>query len=163
MIEPKPRYPTDSGTVATHLVLPGDTNAHNTAFGGKIMEWMDITASVAAMRHCGTPCVTASVDDLSFERPVRMGDIVILKACVNYTGTTSMEVGVRVESEHPQTHVREHALSGYFTFVAVDAHGRPMAVPPVEARTEQEIRRAHAAKARQVRRRKARQMRQGDA
>lgn len=160
MTQRTPRYPTDSGTVATHLVLPGDTNAHHTAFGGKIMEWMDITASVAAMRHCGTPCVTASVDDLSFERPIRMGDIVILKACVNYTGHTSMEVGVRVESEHPQTHVREHALSGYFTFVAVDADGKPMAVPPVQARTEQETRRAKAAQARQMRRREVRQLRQ---
>lgn len=160
MTQRTPRYPTDSGTVATHLVLPGDTNAHHTAFGGKIMEWMDITASVAAMRHCGTPCVTASVDDLSFERPIRMGDIVILKACVNYTGHTSMEVGVRVESEHPQTHVREHALSGYFTFVTVDADGKPMAVPPVQARTEQETRRAKAAQARQMRRREVRQLRQ---
>lgn len=156
MTKRAPRYPTDSGTVATHLVLPGDTNAHNTAFGGKIMQWMDITASVAAMRHCGTPCVTACVDDLSFARPIRMGDIVILKACVNYTGRTSMEVGVRVESENPQTHERHHALSGYFTFVAIDAQGKPMAVPPVEARTEPEIRRARAAQERQTRRVQAR-------
>jgi acyl-CoA hydrolase len=162
MTKRAPRYPTDSGTVATHLVLPGDTNGHNTAFGGKIMEWMDITAAVAAMRHCGTPCVTASVDDLSFTRPIRMGDIVILKACVNYTGRTSMEVGVRVESEHPQTHVREHALSGYFTFVAVDADGKPMPVPAVEARTEVEQRRAQAAQQRQARRLDARKQKQKD-
>lgn len=160
MSEPARRYPTDSGTVATHLVLPGDTNAHNTAFGGKIMEWMDITASVAAMRHCGTPCVTACVDDLAFERPIRMGDIVILKACVNYTGRTSMEVGVRVESEHPLTHVREHALTGYFTFVAVDKDGLPMRVPPVEPRTDQELRRARAAEGRRKRRLDARSNRQ---
>jgi acyl-CoA hydrolase len=155
-----PRYPTDSGTVATHLVLPGDTNGHHTAFGGKIMQWMDITASVAAMRHCGTPCVTASVDDLIFARPIRMGDIVIFKACVNYTGRTSMEVGVRVEREDPHSHQREHALSGYFTFVAVDADGRPMAVPAVEARTDNEKRRHEAAQERQDRRLKARKQRQ---
>ena len=160
MPEPIRRYPTDSGTVATHLVLPGDTNAHNTAFGGKIMEWMDITASVAAMRHCGTPCVTACVDNLAFERPIRMGDIVILKACVNFTGRTSMEVGVRVESEHPETHIREHALTGYFTFVAVDKAGQPMLVPPVEPRTEQELRRARAAEGRRQRRLEARSNRQ---
>lgn len=162
MTDRAPRYPTDSGTVATHLVLPGDTNGHNTAFGGKIMQWMDITASVAAMRHCGTPCVTACVDDLIFARPIRMGDIVILKACVNYTGRTSMEVGVRVDSENPQTHERQHALSGYFTFVAVDAQGKPMAVPPVEARTEPEKRRASAARERQARRVQARASRTKD-
>jgi len=160
MTKRPPRYPTDSGTVATHIILPGDTNGHNTAFGGKIMEWMDITASVAAMRHCGTPCVTASVDDLSFTRPIRMGDIVILKACVNYTGRTSMEVGVRVESEHPLTHEREHALSGYFTFVAVDKEGKPMPVPAVEPRTDIELRRARAAKERQARRLEARKQRE---
>jgi acyl-CoA hydrolase len=147
-----PRTPHDSGTVATHLVLPSDTNGHGTAFGGTIMGWMDITASVAATRHCGTPCVTASLDDLSFERPIRMGDIVILKACVNYTGRTSMEVGVRVEREDPRTHAREHALTGYFTFVAVDAQGRPSEVPAVHPSTPEEVRRAEAAQRRHARR-----------
>lgn len=156
MTQLAPRYPNDSGTIATHLVLPGDTNGHQTAFGGKIMQWMDITASVTAMRHCGTPCVTAAVDDLSFARPIRMGDIVIFKACINYTGTTSMEVGVRVEREDPHTHRREHALSGYFTFVAVDKNGSPIPVPPVVPRTEPEVRRADAARERQARRVRAR-------
>lgn len=153
------RCPTDTGTIATHIVLPGDTNALGSAFGGQIMLWMDIAASVASTRHCGQASVTASLDDLSFERPIRLGDIVILKACVNYTGKTSMEVGVRVEREDPRTHAREHALSGYFTFVAVDASGKPCAVPQVEPRTPDELRRFAAAQTRQARRKQSRAQR----
>ena len=151
-----PRAPTDSGTVATHIVLPSDTNALHTAFGGQIMRWMDVAASVAAIRHCGQPAVTASVDDLSFARPIRLGDIVILKACVNFTGRTSMEVGVRVEREDPRNHCREHALTGYFTFVAVDGTGRPQPVPAVLPNTDLEQRRYAAAKRRHERRRASR-------
>lgn len=148
-----PRSPRNSGTVTTQLVLPTDTNTFGTAFGGQIMRWMDIAASVAASRHCGQPSVTASVDDLAFERPIRMGDIVVLKACVNFTGTTSMEVGVRVEREDPRSRTREHALSGYFTFVAVDTEGRPSPVPGIVPSTPEEQRRYDAAQARHTRRR----------
>lgn len=150
------RHPTDSGTVATHIVMPEDTNMLGTAFGGQVMRWMDIAASVAATRHCGQPSVTASVDDLSFARPIRMGDIVILRACVNFTGRTSMEVGVRIEREDPLTHLREHALSGYLTFVAVDGQGQPTEVPPLEAVTEVEKRRFEAGRTRAERRRRDR-------
>lgn len=150
------RHPKDSGTVATHLVMPEDTNMLGTAFGGQIMRWMDVAASVAATRHCGQASVTASVDDLSFNRPIRMGDIVILRACVNFTGNTSMEVGVRVEREDPFSHVREHALSGYLTFVAVDGQGRPTPVPQLEPTSADDTRRFAAGKARAERRRKDR-------
>lgn len=151
-----PRHPTDSGTVATHIVMPEDSNMLGTAFGGQIMRWMDIVASVAATRHCGAPSVTASVDDLNFARPIRIGDIVILRACVNFTGRTSMEVGVRIEREDPLTHAREHALSGYLTFVAVDGQGNPTEVPSLVPLTDDEKRRFDAGKARAERRRRDR-------
>lgn len=120
------------------------------------MQWMDIAASVSASRHAAHSVVTAAVDDLTFQRPIRLGDIVIIKTCVNYAGRTSMEVGVRVEVEDIHTRLLEHCLSGYFTFVAVDDQGGPVAVPPVVAESERELRRYSAAKARVERRRKQR-------
>ena len=133
--------PSESVVETTHTVLPPDTNHHGTAFGGMIMQWMDIISGVAAVRHCRHPVVTVAVDDLHFAEPIRLGDVVILKACVNYTGRTSMEVGVRVEREDLRTRQREHCLSGYFTFVAVDKNSRPIPVPGVLPETENEKRR----------------------
>src|SRR5205814_5229718 len=85
----------------TEIVLPGDTNALGTIFGGKVMQWIDIAASVAGLRHSGGPVVTASIDALHFLMPIHVGEIVVLQASVNYVGRTSMEVGVRVEAERP--------------------------------------------------------------
>lgn len=152
---PDPKRPAWSEVEATHMVLPPDTNAHGTAFGGRIMQWMDITGGIAASRHCRGAAVTAAVDELHFNRPIRLGDVVILKACVNYAGRTSMEVGVRVEREDPRTGQREHCLSGYFTFVAVSEEGTPMRIPPVEPSTELERRRYHTAQRRRQSRLKA--------
>lgn len=143
-----PRTPESTSVESTHMVLPPDTNAHGTAFGGKIMQWMDVTASISAGRHVGGPVVTASADHLDFTRPIRMGDVVILKARVNYVGTTSMEIGVRVEREDARTRHREHCLTGYFTFVAVDSNGRPMSVPPITPVTPDDQRRYDKAKQR---------------
>lgn len=152
------RRPHQSAVEATHLVMPGDTNMLGTAFGGKIMQWMDIAASVAAGRHSGGPSVTVSVDDLHFAKPIRMGDVVILKACVNYTGRTSMEVGVRVEREDRRTRAVQHCLSGYFTFVGVDDDGKPCVVPPIHPGSAIEHKRFDAAAQRHQRRTTARQM-----
>jgi acyl-CoA hydrolase len=146
------RYPAESSVETTHMVLPGDTNVHGTAFGGKIMQWMDIASAVAATRHCGGPVVTVALDDLQFSQPIRMGDVVIMKACVNFAGRTSMEVGVRVDREDSVTRKLDHCLSGYFTFVAVDPQGRPREVPAVEPRTAIEQRRFVAARERRDRR-----------
>lgn len=150
------RSPTDSHVESTHLVLPGDTNAHGTAFGGMIMQWMDIAAGIAAGRHCHGPVVTVAVDDLHFAEPIRMGDVVVLKASVNFCGRTSMEVGVRVESERPGIAGRRHCLTGYFTFVGVDADGHPIAVPPVAPQDEVQVRRFQAAQQRRADRLKRR-------
>ena len=136
--------PSDSAVETTHLLLPPDTNHHGTAFGGKILQWMDIAAAIAATRHCRSPVVTVSVDDLSFERPIRLGDVVRIRTAVNYTGRTSMEVGCRVERENPQTQTHEHALTGYFTFVAVDTNGDPIPVPGVKPENSDEKRRFDA-------------------
>lgn len=146
------RHPNQSGVITTHIVMPGDTNMHGTAFGGKIMQWMDIAASVAAGRHCGGASVTVSVDDLHFAKPIKMGDVVVFKACVNHAGRTSMEVGVRVEREDLKTRQFEHCLSGYFTFVAITQDGKPMPVPPLHPQTPIEIKRFKAAQQRQARR-----------
>ncbi len=125
----------------THLVLPSDTNALGTIFGGRIMEWTDIAAAVVASRHCRKVAVTASMDALHFISPIRLGDIVILKAAVNFTATTSMEIGVRIECENPLTGERRHTASAYLTFVALDDVGRPTAVPAVTPETPEEKRR----------------------
>ena len=152
------RSPEQSAVTATHMVLPGDTNAHGTAFGGKIMQWMDIAAAVAAGRHCGAPVVTVAVDELHFAAPIRLGDVVVIHACVNFAGRSSLEVGIRVDREELSAGgAIEHCLSGYFTFVGVDALGDPVPVPPIVPGTPVELRRFAAAKLRRERRLKARQ------
>ncbi|KAB2837087.1 acyl-CoA thioesterase [bacterium] len=138
-MDPKPV--SRSSAEFTHLVLPSDTNALGTIFGGRIMEWTDIAAAVVASRHCRKVAVTASMDALHFISPIRLGDIVILKAAVNFTATTSMEIGVRIESENPLTGERRHTASAYLTFVALDDAGRPTAVPTVAPETPEEKRR----------------------
>lgn len=131
----------ESSIEVTHLVLPPDTNALGTIFGGRIMEWADLAASIVAMRHTRQACVTASMDALHFIAPIHLGDIVVLKAAINYTHTTSLEIGVRVESENPKTGIRSHAASAYLTFVAIDAQGKPIPVPAIIAESETEKRR----------------------
>ena len=152
----KPRRPSDSAVHATHLVLPPDTNPHGTAFGGRIMQWMDIAAGIAASRHCAGPVVTVAVDDLHFARPIRMGDVVMVSSRVNHAGTSSMEVGVRVDSEDAATRYSQHCLSGYFIFVAIDSNGMPVEVPPIEPESDAEKRQFENAIRRRQRRLKAR-------
>ncbi|MDW8281045.1 MAG: acyl-CoA thioesterase [Myxococcales bacterium] len=153
------RFPRQSRCEMTEVVLPGDANALGTIFGGKLMQWVDIAASVAAMRHCGRPVVTASIDALHFLEPVRVGEVVVIQAQVNESFRTSMEVGVRVEVEDPrQPGQRRYTTKAYLTFVALDEEGRPTPVPPVTPENEEDLRRQHEARAR----RQARQaMRRG--
>jgi len=126
-------------------MMPQHANALGHVFGGVIMSLMDTCAAVSAMRHARMACVTASVDRIDFREPVHVGDLVILRSTVNYVGRTSMEVGVRVETENLIDGVRRHTNSCYMTFVAVDRNGRPVEVPPLVPQTETEKRRyAHA-------------------
>ncbi|RMF83496.1 MAG: acyl-CoA thioesterase [Nitrospirae bacterium] len=132
--------------------MPGDTNHLGSIFGGKVMQYIDTTAAVAAMRHARRVCVTASIDRLDFHVPIAAGHIVILQASVNRAFGTSMEVGVRVEREDPLTGERARTASAYLTFVALDERRRPVAVPPVQPESEAEQRRYREAGARRARR-----------
>ena len=132
--------------------MPQDANVLGHVFGGAIMSIMDKCAAVAAIRHARRACVTASVDRIDFREPVRVGDLVVMRASVNFAGRTSMEVGVRVETEDMISGVRRHTNSCYLTFVAVDRSGRPVTVPQVVPETDEEKRRFKAAKERRRRR-----------
>ncbi len=131
-----------------HIVRPQDANTIGTVFGGTVVAWMDTAAGIAAMRHARCPVVTASIDQLSFHSPIQIGELAIVRASVNYTHKTSMEVGVWIESEVPQTGERRETTHGYLTFVALDEGGRPTSVPPVLPETEQETKRYEEAKRR---------------
>jgi acyl-CoA hydrolase len=138
----------ESRVEVTHLVMPGDANSLGSAFGGMIMQWTDLAAGMAAMRHARLPVATASVDQLTFLGPVRIGHIAMLHAQVTAAFTTSMEVGVEVVTEDPKTGVRRKCCDAYLTFVALGPDGRPTPVPPLLATTEEERRRERDARVR---------------
>lgn len=131
-----------------HLVMPNDLNFLGTIFGGKVMQYIDTTAAIAAMRHSRRVCVTASLDRLDFHVPIVGGHVIMLSASVNYAFRTSMEVGVRVEREDPLTGEIAHTASAYLTFVAIDASGHAVEVPPLLLETEEDHRRSEEALAR---------------
>jgi acyl-CoA hydrolase len=136
------RTPASSRVEMTQIVMPTHTNgAKGVLFGGTLVQWIDVCAGVAAMRHCGGSTVTASIDRLDFLVPIYVGDIVILQSQVNYASRTSMEVGCRVETEDPKTGQRRYTTKAYLTFVATDEAGRPRPVPPIVARSREEKRR----------------------
>jgi acyl-CoA hydrolase len=123
-----------------------------------MLSMMDKTAAVAAFRHCRMNVVTASIDRVDFREPIHVGDLVVMKASVNFVGRTSMEVGVRVEAEELLSGRRRHTNSCYLTFVAVDRNGRPIEVMPVVPETPDETRRFEAARRRREVRLKEREM-----
>src|SRR3954470_10160185 len=145
-----PKSPSESAVTMTELVLPSDTNALGSIFGGKVMSWIDIAAAIAAGRHSRRVVVTASIDALHFIAPIKLGHYVHIRAKVNFAGRTSMEVGVRVDSENPITGELTHTATAYTTFVALDDHGRPTPIPPVLATSPEEIRRFEEAKKRRA-------------
>ncbi|HRZ29175.1 MAG: acyl-CoA thioesterase [Spirochaetota bacterium] len=129
-----------------------DANLAGNVHGGVIMKAIDTTAGIVAARHAGSNVVTASIDRLDFHSPVYVGDILRLKASLNFAGRTSMEVGVRVEAENFITGVVRHTASAYLTFVSLDAQGRPMKIPELVIETaEQKRRNAEAAARRNLR------------
>ena len=130
--------PRDSLTQMTQIVLPQHTNAVETGFGGTVMSWIDVCAAVTAQRHCRAVAVTASVDDLHFRAPLRLGDVVVLEARVNAVFKTSLEVRVMVEREEPQSGERVRCVNARLTFVCLDRDGRPKAVPPLRLETDED-------------------------
>jgi len=130
------------------LMMPQHANVLGHVLGGVVLAMMDTTAAVSAIRHARLACVTVSVDRVDFREPIHVGDLVIMKSSVNFVGRTSMEVGVRVETENLLTGVRRHTNSCYLTFVAVDRNGRPVPVPRLKPETPEELRRYRAAKER---------------
>lgn len=122
----------------TQLVMPGDTNSLGTAFGGRVLQWIDICAGVAARRHAGGVAVTASIDSVQFMRPIQHGDVVVLRGQVNRAWQSSMEVEVTVTCDSPPEEPPYHAVSAFLTFVAIDEHRRPRHVPRLLPRTDDE-------------------------
>jgi acyl-CoA hydrolase len=151
-----PQRPTrtvrDSQHETSEIMMPQHANNLGHVFGGVILSMMDRTAAVSAIRHARNTCVTVSIDRVDFREPIHLGDLVIMKASVNYAGRTSMEIGVRVECEDLITGKRRHTNSCYLTFVAVDRNGRPMDVPGLVPETADEKRRFAAAQDRRRRR-----------
>jgi len=152
MTSPESKPVSVSQTESVELVLPNDTNQLGNILGGRVMHLIDITASIAATRHARIQVVTAHMDDLSFHHPIKLGHFIILKASVNYAGTTSMEVGVKVLSEDPKTGEQLHTSSAYLTFVAVDEEGKPTQIPAIEPETGEDKRRYREAKDRKEQR-----------
>jgi acyl-CoA hydrolase len=134
--------PEQTRCVMTQIVMPMHTNGvAGVMFGGIMMQWIDVCAGVAAMRHAAGAVLTASIDRLDFLSPVRVGEIVVLQAKVNYTARTSMEVGCRVETEDMHTGQRRYVTKAYLTFVAIDNDGKPRPIPALELETPEDHRR----------------------
>ncbi|MDH5396919.1 MAG: acyl-CoA thioesterase [Cyclobacteriaceae bacterium] len=134
----KKKYARDSFTTMTELVLPNDTNTLNNLMGGRLMQWMDIVSAIAAQKHSNRIVVTASFDNISFKKPILLGNVVTLRAQVTRAFHSSMEVHVQVEAEDIPAGIKHSTHSAFATFVAVDQGGRPIDVLPVIPETEEE-------------------------
>ena len=146
----KAKSPTESRCIKTEIVLPNDTNTLNNLRGGKLLHWIDIAGAIACHRHCGRVVVTAAVNNVAFEHPIRLGDIVTFEAEVSRAFNTSMEViiDVSIESAKERTTMTNTAI---YTFVAVDQLGNPIEVPEIKPETDiQKERYAGALRRRQL-------------
>jgi len=125
-------------SVMNELVLPNDTNTFGNLMGGRLMYWMDIAAAYSAARHCNAPVVTASVDNISFKNPIKLGHYVRIEAYVTRAFSTSMEIHLKVWGEDTLHQFKYESNEAYFTFVGLDPNGNPRAVPGVEPETDDE-------------------------
>ena len=121
----------ESATVMNEIVLPNDTNVFGNLMGGRLMYWMDIAAGITAVKHCNAPCMTASVDNLSFKNPIKLGNVVHIEANITRAFNTSMEIHLRVWGEDNLHQYRYESNEAYFTFVALDPNNKPRPVPKV--------------------------------
>ncbi|MBY0348653.1 MAG: acyl-CoA thioesterase [Hydrotalea flava] len=133
------RKASNSFTIMNELVLPNDTNSFGNLMGGRLMYWMDIAAALSAMKHSNTPCMTASVDNISFKNPIKLGNIVHIEAKVTRAFNTSMEIFLKVWGEDSLHQYQYESNEAYFTFVALDPNGKPRPVPALIPETEEEI------------------------
>ncbi|MEO9004844.1 MAG: acyl-CoA thioesterase [Ginsengibacter sp.] len=132
------KAPSDSLVVMTELVLPNDTNLFGNLMGGRLMYWMDIAAALAGSKHSNVPVVTASVDNISFTNPIKLGNVVHIEAKVSRVFNTSMEVHIDVWGEDILQQYRYKSNEAYYTFVAMDVNGKPKTVSPLDPETDQE-------------------------
>lgn len=132
------KHPQDTYVVMSELVLPNDTNTLGNLMGGRLMHWMDIAAAIAAQKHCNCPVVTASVDNVSFNNPIKLGNLLTIEAKVTRAFTTSMEIYLRVWGEDLSAQYKYLSNEAYLTFVALDPNSRPRQVPPLEPQTDEE-------------------------
>jgi len=132
------KKPSESLVIMTELVLPNDTNVFGNLMGGRLMYWMDIAAALSAQKHSNAPVVTASVDNISFENPILLGNVVHIEAKVSRAFTTSMEVHMKVWGEDLKKRIKYKSNEAYYTFVALDENGRPAQVPQLIAESEEE-------------------------
>lgn len=137
----KSKTPSQSATVNTEVVLPNDTNHVGNLFGGKLMQWLDITAAIAAQRHCGRVVVTAAINHVSFDKPIKQNSIVTLEAKVTRAFSSSMEIYVDVYVENAATGEKTKCNEAILTFVAIDQNGSPLPVPPIVPETDLEKKR----------------------
>jgi acyl-CoA hydrolase len=143
-----PKSPSRSSVTLIRQMELSDANLLGNVHGGEIMKMVDSAGGLAAMKHCGGPVVTAAMDEMQFIEPVYVGDVVTVKAMVNDTGRTSLEVGVRVEADNVITGRHVHTSSAYLVYVALDKNGNPRPVPTVVAENEEQAQRQHEAKLR---------------
>jgi len=134
----EPRKSSESKTMMTEIVLPNDTNVYGNLMGGRLMYWMDIAAAISAQKHCNAPVVTVSVDNISFESPIKLGNTVHIEAKVTRSFNTSMEVHLKVWGEDHIQQYKYKSNEAYYTFVALDTDGRPKPVPQLAPETEEE-------------------------
>jgi uncharacterized protein (TIGR00369 family) len=146
------RSVSDSKVTLTQMMEVTDANVAGHVHGGVIMRLVDTAAALAAIKHSGGVALTVGIDEMTFLEPIHIGEVVVLRGCVNDVGRTSMECGVRVEAEDPITGAIRHVNSAYLVFVAVDDEGRPRPVPPLVVETDDERRRQGEAKLRRERR-----------
>ena len=152
-----PKPVSASRVTLSQLIHPEHANLLGNVHGGWIMKLVDEAAALACMRHAQKKVVTVAIDSMTFRRPIRLGDLIILNAEVSYAGRTSMEAEVHVVAENPITGKRTHTNTAYLVYVALDDRGRPTQVPPLQAETEEEKQRMEQAAERQKRRLEERQ------
>jgi acyl-CoA hydrolase len=136
----EPKSANESFTIMNELVLPNDTNVFGNLMGGRLMYWMDIAAGIAASKHCNAPSMTASVDNLSFKNPIKLGNTVHIEAQVTRAFNTSMEIHLKVWGEDHLHQYKYESNEAYFTFVALDPNHKPRTVPQVIPITDDEKR-----------------------